>query len=146
MSKLSSIFLRALPGAYIINSGVGKIGMPAEASEGLQQYAATGVPFVKTIPAEKFGTVLGASEVGIGALMLAPFVGNRLAGAGLTAFSAGLLSLYFANPENTQADGVRPTDEGLSLSKDVFMLAIGAALMADGNDKKAKKNKKAKKK
>lgn len=142
MSKLSSIFLRALPGAYIINSGVGKVGMPAEASEGLQQYAATGMPLVKAIPADKFGTALGAAEVGIGALLLAPFVGNRLAGAGLTAFSAGLLSLYFADPANTQSDGVRPTDEGLSLSKDVFMLAIGAALMADGSDKKGKKSKK----
>ena len=58
MSKLSSIFLRALPGAYIINSGVGKVGMPAEASEGLQQYAATGMPLVKAIPADKFALAL----------------------------------------------------------------------------------------
>ena len=139
MSKLSNLFLRGISGAYIANSGVGKIGMPAEASAGVQQYAATGVPFVKAIPAEKFGTVLGAAEVGLGALMLAPFVPNRIAGAGMTAFSAGLLSLYFANPENTHEDGIRPTEEGLSLSKDFFMLAIGGGLLFADKDKKAGK-------
>lgn len=140
MSKLSKLFLRAIPGAFIANSGAGKIGMPADASAGIQQYAATGVPFVKAIPAEKFGTVLGASEVGLGALLLAPFVSSRVAGAGLTAFSAGLLSLYFANPENTQKDGIRPSEEGLSLSKDFFMLAIGLGLLFDGKNGKGKKD------
>ena len=29
----------------------------------------------------------------------------------------------------TRPDGVRPSDEGMSLSKDVFMLAIAGALV-----------------
>ena len=140
MSKIATFFTRVIPGAFIANSGAGKIGMPAEASAGLQQYAATGVPLVKALPADKFGTILGVSEVALGAALAIPAIPNRVAGVGLTAFSAGLLSLYFANPENTKADRIRPSDEGLSLSKDIFMLSLGVGLIAQGDEKKDKKN------
>lgn len=136
MSKIATFFTRVIPGAFIANSGAGKIGMPAEASAGLQQYAATGVPLVKALPADKFGTILGVSEVALGAALAIPAIPNRVAGVGLTAFSAGLLSLYFANPENTKADRIRPSDEGLSLSKDIFMLSLGVGLIAQGDEKK----------
>lgn len=145
MSRIAHFFTRTVPGAFIANSGVGKLGMPAEASAGLQQYAATGVPLVKVLPADKFGTILGASEIALGAAMAIPAIPNRIAGVGLTAFSAGLLSLYFANPENTKADRIRPTDEGLGLAKDVFMLSLGVGLIAQGDAKQEKKAKKVKK-
>jgi len=135
MSKLSTAILRAVPGAFIANSGIGKIGMPAEYSAGVQQAAASGIPAAAKLPADKFGTYLGYAETAIGASLLAPFVSSKLAGAGLAAFSGGLLTMYFRNPENTEADGIRPSQEGLSLSKDVFMLAIGLALMAQGKNK-----------
>ncbi|GAB3693023.1 hypothetical protein [Corynebacterium nasicanis] len=129
MSKISDVILRGVTGAFITNSGVGKIGMPAEHSAGLQQAAASGIPLMAKLPSDKFGTFIGYSEVGIGAALLAPFVPNKIAGAALTAFTGGLLSMYFRNPENTQADGIRPTQEGMPLAKDFFMLAIGLALM-----------------
>lgn len=37
----------------------------------------------------------------------------------------------------TEADGIRPSQEGMMLSKDVFMLAIGLALITMKKDKKA---------
>lgn len=104
-----------MTGAFIANSGVGKIGMPAEYSAGVQQAAASGIPALAKLPSDKFGTWLGYAETAIG--------------AALTAFSGGLFSMYFRNPENTEADGIRPSQEGMALSKDVFMLAIGLALM-----------------
>lgn len=136
MSKISNAILRSVSGAFILNSGIGKIGMPAEYSAGIQQAAASGIPLMAKLPSDKFGSYLGYAETAIAGALLAPFVSNRIAGAGLTAFSAGLLSMYFANPENTEEDGIRPSSEGLSLAKDVFMLAIGAALMAEDPAKK----------
>ena len=38
--NLSSAILRAVPGAFILNSGIGKLGMSAEAAEGMQGMAA----------------------------------------------------------------------------------------------------------
>lgn len=134
MPFISDAILRGVTGAFVTNAGVGKIGMPAEHSAGIQQAAASGIPALAKLPSDKFGSWLGWAETAIGATLLAPFVPNRVAGAALTAFSGGLLSMYFRNPENTEADGIRPSQEGMALSKDVFMLAIGLALMAQ--DKK----------
>ncbi|MCS5480939.1 hypothetical protein NYP18_14940 [Corynebacterium sp. YIM 101645] len=135
MSKISTAILRGVSGAFIANSGVGKIGMPAEYSAGVQQAAASGIPALAKLPSDKFGTWLGYAETGLGVALLAPFVPNKVAGAGLAAFGGGLLSMYFRNPENTEADGIRPSQEGMSLAKDVFMFAIGLALMTQGDDK-----------
>lgn len=134
MSFISDAILRGVTGAFVTNAGVGKIGMPAEHSAGIQQAAASGIPALAKLPSDKFGSWLGWAETAIGATLLAPFVPNRVAGAALTAFSGGLLSMYFRNPENTEADGIRPSQEGMALSKDVFVLAIGLALMTQ--DKK----------
>ncbi|HJD79854.1 MAG TPA: hypothetical protein K8V93_12755 [Corynebacterium pollutisoli] len=134
MSFISDAILRGVTGAFVTNAGVGKIGMPAECSAGVQQAASSGIPALAKLPSDKLGTWLGYAETAIGASLLAPFVPNKVAGAALTAFSGGLLSMYFRNPENTEADGIRPSQEGMALSKDVFMLAIGLALMTQ--DKK----------
>lgn len=134
MSFISDAILRGVTGAFITNTGVGKIGMPAEHSAGIQQAAASGIPALAKLPSDKFGSWLGWAETAIGATLLAPFVPNRVAGAALTAFSGGLLSMYFRNPENTEADGIRPSQEGMALSKDVFMLAIGLSLLTKGKN------------
>ena len=41
-----------------------------------------------------------------------------------------MLSMYFRNPDMTLDDGIRPSQEGTPLSKDMWLAAIGAALMA----------------
>ena len=38
--------------------------------------------------------------------------------------------MYFGNDAMTEDDGIRPSQEGLPLSKDSWLVAIGAALMA----------------
>ncbi|AKK10612.1 hypothetical protein [Corynebacterium uterequi] len=138
MNCLTSAALRVIPGAFILNSGYGKISADAETSAYLQGFAATAIPAVNKIPTEKFGPLLGYSETALGAALLAPFVPNALAGAGLTAFSAGLLSMYFADPENREEDGIRPSNKGLSLAKDSWLLAIGLGLLAGGLTGKGK--------
>ena len=54
-----------------------------------------------------------------------------VAGAGLTAFSAGLLGLYARTPGMRQEGSIRPTEQGTAVAEDVWMLGIGAALLVD---------------
>lgn len=127
--RLSNAILRGVSGAYLLQSGLGKKDAPVEVYQHLQGMAATGIPQFKEWDAKTFGQFLWISEAAIGGLLLTPFVSKRLAGIALTAFSAGMLSMYFNNDEMTQEDGIRPSEAGISLSKDVFLSAIGAALM-----------------
>lgn len=41
--------------------------------------------------------------------------------------------MYFRNPDMTESDGIRPSQEGMSLAKDAFMAAIAGALVVDNS-------------
>lgn len=129
--SLSNAILRGVTGAFVLNSGLSKRGMPTEAAQGLQGFAATGVPAVTKMSPDSFGKFVAYSEIGIGGALLAPFVPKRIAGGALGVFSAGLLAMYFRNPSMTESDGIRPSQEGMSLAKDAFMMAIAGALVTD---------------
>jgi hypothetical protein len=90
--------------------------------------ASRAYPQFESLEPRKFTKLLGAGEVALGAALLTPFVGPALAGAGLTAFSAGLLGMYFKLPGMTE-DGIRPTQQGSALAKDSWLLGIGLALL-----------------
>ena len=126
----ASAALRVPTGLFILNSGLGKFQADKETAEGLQGMAATGLPFVKEFDAENFAKLLATAETGLGTALLLPFIPNRLAGLGLAAFGAGLLSMYFGNDDMTEDDGIRPSQSGTPLAKDSWLVAIGAALAA----------------
>lgn len=127
--RISNAILRGVPGTFLLQSGYGKLGMDAESAEGLKQFASTGVPQFADWDSQTFTKFIAGTELALGTALLTPFVSKRLAGAGLLAFSAGLLSMYFRNSDMTQEDGIRPSEQGLTLSKDAFLAAIGAALV-----------------
>ena len=54
-----------------------------------------------------------------------------VAGAGLTAFSGGLLGLYARTPGMRKEGTPLPTHEGTALAKDVWMAGIGLGLVLD---------------
>lgn len=143
--KLDTALLRAVPGAFILNSGIGKLGMDEESAAGLQQMAANGVPFVEEMTPAQFGKFLSYGEIAVGAALLLPFVPTRIAGAALTTFSAGLVANYFSIDSMTQDDGIRPSEDGTAVAKDTWLAAIGLALMFTTGPKKKKKAKKNKK-
>ena len=78
-----------------------------------------------------FATVLGVFEVLLGGSLLTPLVRSRLVGLGLSAFAAGLLRLYLATPSMRQPGSIRPSEEGMALAKDVWLLGIGMSLLVD---------------
>ena len=136
--SLSTAILRAVPGAFILNSGIGKLGMSAEAAEGMQGMAAHGVPALGKLTPEQFAKFLSYGEVAVGASLLLPFVPTKVAGLGLAAFSGSLVSMYLRTPGLTEADGVRPTGDGTVIAKDTWLLAIAAALLLSQGRKSAK--------
>lgn len=129
--RLSHLPLRLTTGALILNSGIGKLGIDEGTAGYLQSMAAKAFPQVEQLSAEQFGKVLTGSEIAVGSALLAPFVSSRLAGIGLLAFSAGMMAMYFKTPEMTEEDGVRPSQEGTSVAKDIWMVGIALALIVD---------------
>src|ERR1019366_8604101 len=127
--------VRSLPGrlatgAFILHAGTGKWNLSAERATALHGMAAGAFPFVRRIPASTFAKLLSASEVATGAVLLSPFVRDRLAGAALTALSGGLLAMYWRPPALRKAGSIWPNPAGLPISKDVWMLGIGLGLIA----------------
>jgi hypothetical protein len=62
---------------------------------------------------------------------LLPVVPTAVAGAGLAAFSAGMLGLYLRTPGMRQDGSLRPTQQGTAIAKDVWMLGIAAGFIVD---------------
>lgn len=114
-----------------MNSGLGKRGLDGESAAGMQGMAAKVFPRVSNMEPEAFGKMLSYAEMGLGAALLAPFVPSRLVGLGLAVFSGSLLTMYRKTPGMTMEDGFRPTQQGVPLAKDVWMLGIAAALILD---------------
>lgn len=139
LSKLGTYILRAVPGAFILNSGLGKLGASPEAAAGMQSAGAAGIPALAKLEPKQFGTLLAAGEISLGAALLLPFIPNKLAGLGLAAFSGGLLSMYFRTPAMTEADGIRPSPDGIAVAKDSWLAAIAIALLLSSGKKKDKK-------
>ena len=128
----SEIAPRIATGAFILNSGLGKRNADEATAAGLHGFAASTYPFLKDVPPATFAKTLATGEIVIGAALLTPFVPTAVAGAALTAFSAGLLGLYLRTPGMTKPGSVAPTQEGLPIAKDVWMLGIGIGLLTRG--------------
>jgi len=142
--SLSTAVLRAVPGAFILNSGIGKLGMDAGTAGHLQGMAAQGVPPLGKLTPEQFAKFLSYGEIAVGASLLLPFVPTKVAGLALAGFSGSLVSMYLRTPGMTEGDGVRPTQEGTPIAKDTWLLAIAAALLASsGTSAKGGKGRKA---
>lgn len=129
--KLSHIPLRVATGAFILNSGLSKKGLEGQAAEGVHGMAAGALPVLKKIPANSFAQLLSGAEIALGGALLAPFVSSRIVGAALTGFSAGLVQLYLKTPGMREDGSLKPTQDGIGLAKDVWLLGAGLTLLLD---------------
>lgn len=127
--SISNAALRLVSGAFILNSGIGKLKLAPEHAAGLQSVTERVIPQVSSWAPEQFGSRLAYSEIAIGAVVLAPFVSSRLAGLALGAFSGGLVATYLKSPGMTEDDGIRPTAAGTAMAKDFWLAGIAVALL-----------------
>jgi uncharacterized membrane protein YphA (DoxX/SURF4 family) len=122
---------RLAAGAFILNSGLAKWSADEETAARLQGMAAGTYPFLAKLKPKDFARLLSVGEIALGSALLLPVVPTAVAGAGLTAFAAGLLGVYARTPGMTMEDRIRPSQQGTALAKDVWMLGIGLGLVVD---------------
>ena len=130
--RLRNLPPRLTTGGYIFHSGLEKWSAGPEQAEGMHGMAAGTFPVLQKVPPPTFVKALAAAEMATGALLLAPMVSPVKAGAVLTAFSAGLLTMYARTPGMRQPGSIWPTQDGIGLAKDVWMAGIGAGLVLGG--------------
>jgi uncharacterized membrane protein YphA (DoxX/SURF4 family) len=122
---------RVVTGAFILQSGIGKLSADEATAQQLHGFAAGTYPFLAKLKPEDFVKLLAGTEIALGTALLLPFVPTVVAGAGLTAFSGGLLGLYARTPGMRKEGTPLPTQQGVPLAKDVWMAGIGLGLVID---------------
>jgi uncharacterized membrane protein YphA (DoxX/SURF4 family) len=130
-AKLRRAPLRIATGAYILNTGVTKLGADDDTAKSLHGVASNTYPFLNKAEPKVFTKALGVGEVAVGAALLLPIVPPFVAGAALVGFSGTLLHMYWNTPGMHQEGTPRPTAQGQPVAKDVWMMGIGLGLMAD---------------
>ncbi|WP_031081389.1 hypothetical protein [Streptomyces sp. NRRL WC-3549] len=123
---------RLATGAFILNSGLSKLKADEGTAQGLHGMACQAYPFLEKLEAGRFTRLLACTEIAVGGTLLAPFVPTRLAGLVLTGFSGGLVGLYLRLPGMRQAGSLRPSQDGIALAKDTWMLGIGLGFLSAG--------------
>jgi hypothetical protein len=129
--KLHHLPQRIATGAFILNSGIGKLSADEATAEQLHGFAAGTYPFLAKLKPKDFVRLLAGAEIALGAALVLPVVPSALAGAGLAAFSGGLLGLYVKTPGMRKEGTPFPTQQGIPLAKDVWMLGVGLGLVLD---------------
>lgn len=129
--RLSHLPLRATTGAFILNSGLQKRSLEGEPAVAIHGMAAGAVPQFRRIEPQRFARVLSTAEIALGSALLFPAVPSALAGVGLAGFGAGLTRLYWKTPGTHEPGDPRPTQQGIGLAKDVWLLGAGLTLLLD---------------
>lgn len=129
--KLSHLPLRAAVGAFVLNSGLAKRDLEGQSAESVHGMAAGAIPQVRQMPPQRFARLLSNTEVALGTALLMPAVPSALVGTGLAGFGAGLTRLYWKTPGMHEPGNPRPTQQGIGLAKDVWLLGAGLTLLLD---------------
>ncbi len=122
---------RIAAGAFIVNSGLGKWSADDETAAQLHGFAVGAYPFLAKLKPRDFVRLLSVTEMALGSALLLPIVPSAVAGAGLAAFSGGLLGLYARTPGMRKEGSPFPTQQGIALAKDAWMMGIGLGLVID---------------
>ncbi|MEU8709760.1 hypothetical protein [Streptomyces sp. NPDC048565] len=123
---------RLATGAFILNSGLTKLKADEGTAQGLHGMACTAYPFLEKLEPGRFTRLLACTEIAVGGALLAPFVPTRLAGLALTGFSGALVGLYLRVPGMREEGSLRPSQDGVPLAKDTWMLGIGLGFLSAG--------------
>ena len=137
--KLRQLPPRLATGVFILDSGWGKQGADDDAAKKYHEMAANAYPFLRNIPPKTFTRLLSAGELALGAALVLPVVPAVVAGSGLAAFSTGLLGMYLRMPGTTREGSVLPSEQGIPLAKDVWMLGTGLGLVLDSDAPKKRR-------
>lgn len=130
-AKLRRAPTRIVTGAFILNSGIGKLKGDDGTAKALHGMASEAYPALEKVPPSPFLKTLAVSEIALGSALLVPFAPAALTGLALAGFSGSLLGLYWRTPGMHEEGSIRPTQQGMPIAKDVWMLGIAASLIVD---------------
>jgi hypothetical protein len=131
-TKLWHVPVRLATGAIILDQGLLKLGADEETAKWLHGQAVHAFPQFADMEPKDFVQLLSTGEIALGAALLGiGVVPSSLAGLGLGIFGGALTRLYLRAPGTRREGGVAPSQQGIGLAKDSWMLAIGAALVLD---------------
>lgn len=131
LMRLRHIPVRLVTGAFILDAGINHADPDEQTAQQVHGMASGTYPFLSSFDPMMFTRLLGYGEVALGAALLTPVVPSLLAGAGLVAFSGGLLGMYLRSPGLRRDQSLRPIPDGIPLAKDSWMLGIGTGLILD---------------
>lgn len=129
--KLRHLPTRVATGAYILHSGLEKREADEQTAGFIHGMAAGAYPFLEDVPPTQFVKLWAQTEIALGAALLLPLIPTRLAGLGLSAFAGSLLTMYLRTPSLHHPGSIWPTQQGIAISKDVWMLGIGLSFLMD---------------
>jgi hypothetical protein len=131
-TKLWHVPVRLATGAIILDQGLLKRDADEDTAKWLHGQAVLVFPQLADMDPQAFTRLLSTWEITLGTALLAVgFVPSGLAGLGLTAFGGSLTGLYLNAPGTRREGTIAPTQQGITLVKDSWMLAIGTALVVD---------------
>jgi hypothetical protein len=130
-TKLRHLPARLSAGAFIANSGLGKLRSDRETAESLQAMATQAYPVLGSLGPVAFARLLGATELALGLALMVPLVPTATVAAALTGFAGGLLGLYARVPGLREPGSWRPTRQGTAVAKDLWLVGMGLSLLAD---------------
>jgi hypothetical protein len=128
-AKLRRTPSRLVSGGFILNSGISKLSADEQTAKALHDMAAGAYPVFEKMPPKAFVKALAAGEIAIGSALLLPIVPAGLAGLALVGFSGGLLGMWWRTPGMHEEGSIRPTQQGVTIAKDVWLLGIGSSLV-----------------
>jgi hypothetical protein len=131
-TKLWHIPVRLATGAIILDQGLLKLGADEDTANWLHGRAGQVFPQFADMEPKDFMQLLSTCEIGLGVALLGiGFVPASVAGLGLAVFGGSLTRLYLKSPGTRREGTIAPSQQGVGLAKDSWMLAIGTALVLD---------------
>ena len=131
LPKVRTLPIRLATGAFILSSGLDKRVVDEETAAHLHGLTVGTYPAAKVVSPTTFAKYLAAGEIALGTALLAPVIPTVVAGAGLAAFAAGLLGLYVRTPGMRRSGSLRPTQQGIPIAQNIWMLGAGVGLVID---------------
>ena len=131
-TKLWHVPVRLATGAIILDQGLLKLKADDDTAKWLHGQAVHAFPQFADMEPKEFVQLLSAGEIALGSALLGVgLVPSGLAGLALGVFGGSLTRLYLKAPGTRREGTIAPSQQGVGLAKDSWMLAIGTALVLD---------------
>ena len=149
-TKLWHVPVRLATGAIILDQGLLKLKADEDTARWLHGQAVQAFPQFADMEPQEFVQLLSAGEIALGTALLGiGLVPSSLAGLALGVFGGSLTRLYLKAPGTRREGSIAPSQQGVGLAKDSWMLAIGTALVLDAvfgsSGKRSRKSRKSRK-